>query len=137
MKIRTLLMVIAFAAIAAFVTLNWEAITTTTTLSLGITTVQAPLGFLLLALLVLFTVLFLVFVVYSRTSGFFKERHHSREMQETQELADNAEASRFTELRELLGPELKKLGDLYLETTATVIAKLEHLESDLRTATKA
>lgn len=129
-------MVIALIAIAAFVALNWSAITMSTTISLGVATIQAPLGFLMLALLVLFTVLFLVFVIYSKTSGLFKERHHSREMQATQELADNAETSRFTELRELLGTELKKHADLYSETTATVMARLEQLDGLIRSAVK-
>ncbi len=136
MKTRTLLIVLVFAAIAAFVTLNWEAVTTTTSLSLGVTSVQAPLGFLLLALLSLFTILFMVSVIYSRTSGFFKERNHSREMKATQELADNAETSRFTELREFLGPELKKHTDLYSEATATVMARLEQLDGLIRSASK-
>ncbi|MCB2229862.1 LapA family protein [bacterium] len=137
MRIRTLLIVITLSAIAAFVWLNWSAITLTTTLSLGVATIQAPLGFLLLSLLVLFTVLFFAFVIYSKTSGFFKERHHSREMQATQELADSAETSRFTELRELLGVELKKQAELYGESTAKVLARLEKLDSDFRSAIKA
>lgn len=137
MKIRTFFLVIGLIAIAAFVALNWSAIMTPTTLSLGVAAVQAPLGFLMLALMTLFTALFLVFVLYSRASGFFKERNHSREMQATQNLADNAETSRFTELRELLGAGLKKQSELYAESTATVLAKLEHLESELHTAMKA
>ncbi len=40
----------------------------------GVATVQAPLGFLMLTL---FTALFLVFVLYSRTLSLFKERRHS------------------------------------------------------------
>ena len=129
-------MVIALAAIAAFAALNWEAITMSTSLSMGVATVQAPIGFLLLALLTVFILLFIVFVVYSRTSGFFKERDHSREMKATQKLADNAETSRFTELRDLLGPELKKQTDLYSETTATVMARLEQLDGLIRSAIK-
>jgi len=136
MKIRTFLIVFGLIAIAAFVALNWSAIMTTTTLSLGVATVQAPLGFLMLTLLSLFSLLFFVFVVYSRTSGFFKERQHSKEMQGTQELADNAETSRFTELRELLGAGLKKQSELYAESTATILAQLEQLDSNLRSAIK-
>jgi uncharacterized membrane protein len=127
-------MVIGVFAIAAFVALNWSAITMSTALSLGVATIQAPLGFLMLALLVLFTLLFMAFVVYSKTSGFFKERDHSREMKVTQELADNAETSRFTELRELLAPELKKHADLNSATTATVMARLEQLDELIRLA---
>jgi len=137
MKIRTLLMVIFLFAIAAFIVLNWSAITMSTTISLGVATIQAPLGFLMLALLSLFSLMFLVFFIYSRTSGLFKERQHSKEMQATQELADNAETSRFTELRELLGVGLKKQSELYAESTATVLAKLEQLDIDFRSAIKA
>jgi ABC-type multidrug transport system fused ATPase/permease subunit len=137
MKIRTFLSVIGLIAIAAFVVLNWGAITTPTTLSLGIATVQAPLGFLMLALLTLFTASFLAFVLYSRASGFFQERQNSKEMQATRELADNAETSRFTELRELLGVGLKKQSEQYSESTATLLAKLEQLDSNLRSAIKA
>jgi uncharacterized membrane protein len=136
MKIRTFLIVIGLIAIAAFVALNWSGITTPTTLSLGVATVQAPLGFLMLALLTLFTVLFLAFVAYSKTSGLFKERRHSREMQASQELADNAETSRFTELRELLSSELKKQASLYSATTATVMSRLEQLDGLIRSTMK-
>jgi len=136
MKIRTFLIVLGLIAIGAFVALNWSAITTPTTLSLGVATVQAPLGFLMLTLLSLFSLLFLVFFIYSRTSGLFKERQHSKELQAKQEMADNAETSRFTELRELLGAGLKKQSEQYAKSTATMLAKLEQFESNLRTEMK-
>jgi hypothetical protein len=134
MKIHTFILVIALFAIAAFAALNWGAITIPTFLSLGVTTIEAPLGLILLTLLALFTAVFLLVAVYSKTSGFFRERHHSREMQTTRELADHAETSRFTELRELLGIELQKQADLYKESTATVMARLEQLDSVVRSA---
>ena len=137
MKIRTFLLVIGLTVIVAFVALNWSAIMTSTTLSLGVATVQAPLGFLMLTLLSLFSLLFLAFFIYSRTSGLFKERQHSKEMQATQELADNSETSRITELREFLGVGLEKQLEQYTKSTATVLAKLEQLNSDLRSAIKA
>lgn len=132
MKLRTLALIIALCAIVAFIVLNWSAVMTPTTLSLGVATVQAPLGVVMLGLLTLFTALFLVFVIYSKTSGLFKDRHHSRELRATQALADNAETSRFNELRELLSVELKRHGDLYLESTAIVLARLDQLDGTLR-----
>lgn len=137
MKIRTYVLVIGLIVVMAFVALNWSAIMTPTTLSLGVATVQAPLGLLMFTLLSLFSLLFLVFFIYSRTSGLFKERQHSKEMQATQKLADNAETSRFTELRELLRVELKKQADQHTDSTVTVLARLEQLDSDLRSAIKA
>ena len=127
MKIRTLLIAIAVFAIAAFVALNWSAITMSTALSLGVTTIQAPLGFVLLTLLALFTVLFIAFVVYSRTSGFFKERNHSREMKETQELADNAETLAFHGVAKILGPGAK-------ETCGSVLGNDSDRDGTVRTA---
>lgn len=136
MKIRTFFLVIGLIAIAAFVALNWSAIMTPTTLSLGVAVVQAPLGLLMLALLTLFTASFLAFVLYSRATGYYKERHHSQKMQATQELADNSEASRFTELRELIGVELKRQSAEYAEATAKLLARMERLDSDIRSAIK-
>jgi hypothetical protein len=132
MKIRTLLLVIVLVAIATFVALNWSAFMTPTTLSLGVAAIQAPLGVVMLGLLVLFTALFLVFVIYSKTSGFFKERLHAREMHATQELADNAETSRFTELREHVDAGLNRQAGLYSESTVAVMARMDQLEADFR-----
>ena len=135
MKIRTLLLLIALVLVAVFVAFNWSAITTPTTLSLGVASIQAPLGFVLLSLLVLFTALFLVFVVYSRASGFFKERHHTREMRAAQELAGNAESSRFTELRELIVTGLNRQEDLCTEATEAILSRLDRLDDAVDPAT--
>ena len=135
MKILTFLLVIALVAIAAFLVLNWSAITAPTALSIGVTAIQAPLGFVMLGFLVLFTALLLVFMIYSKTSEFFKKRHHVREMQAIQGLADNAETSRFTEMRDLLEAELKRQADLHSESTATVLSRLDQLDGALLFAT--
>lgn len=137
MKIRTFSLLVGLIAITAFTLLNWSAIMMPTTLSLGVTTVQAPLGLLMLSLLILFTAVFLAFVLYSRASAYFRDSNHSMKMQALQELANNTETSRLTELRELLGEEFKKATDLQAESTEAVLARLEQLDRDIRTATKA
>jgi ABC-type multidrug transport system fused ATPase/permease subunit len=132
MKIHTVILLAVLVAIAAFVALNWSTIVMPTSLSLGVGSIQAPLALLMLVLLTLFTLFFFVFVIYSKTSGFFKERLHRQEMETTQELADNAETSRFTELRELLGAEFKRQSDQYSELTSKLMARLEKLDNDFR-----
>ncbi len=132
MKIRTLFLLIIVAAIAAFAALNWNAFMTPTTLSLGFATVQAPLGLIMLGLLVFLTGLFLVFVVYLQTSVLLEARRHARELQANKELADQAEASRFTELRGFLEAELKRQADLDAESRATLLARIDQLDRDLR-----
>jgi len=109
---------------------------TPTILSLGVTSVQAPLGIVMLGLLILFTALFLAFVVYSKTSGFFRERNHAQKMRETQELADNAETSRFTELSGQIDEELKRQAKHSSESTAKVLARLDRIDGVLRDATE-
>jgi phosphomannomutase len=126
-KIRTLTLTIAPVAIVAFISLSWGVTVTTTASSLGIATVQVPLRAVIPRLSTLSTAIFLVFVTYSKTSGFIRERHHSRETRAKQELVDNAETSRFSELWELLELKLKRLAHLYVESKAIILARLEPL----------
>lgn len=100
MPIRNVALLVALAAVAVFAVLNWSVIMAPTTLSLGFAEVQAPLGLVLLGLIALLSVLFLVYAVYLQSSVLLEARRHARELQASRELADQAEASRFTELRD-------------------------------------
>ncbi|GAB6271059.1 MAG: hypothetical protein PHH96_02325 [Smithellaceae bacterium] len=132
MRLYTLLLLIVLAAIAAFAVLNWNVFIAPTDLSLGVTRVQVPLGLVMLGLLIFVAALFLVFVVYLQTSALLENRRHTRELYANRELADNAEASRFTELRKFLEDELLKQANLNKESHSEVLARLLQLEQDLR-----
>jgi hypothetical protein len=106
MPIRNVALLVALAAVAVFAALNWSVIMAPTTLSLGFAEVQAPLGLVLLGLIALLSVLFLVYVVYLQSSVLLEARRHARELQASRELADQAEASRFTQLRAHLDTRL-------------------------------
>ena len=134
MKARTLLLLLAVVAIAAFTALNWNAIMAPATLSLGVADVQAPLGLVMLGLVAFLAALFLVFVVYLQTSVLLEARRHARELQANRELADQAEASRFTELRGFLEAELTRQAGLDAESRVVVLARLDQLDRDLRSA---
>lgn len=131
MRTGTLFLVLTVVAITAFAMLNWGVFTTQTTLSLGVAVVQAPLGLIMLGLLAFITALFLVFVIYLQTSVLLENRRHARELQSNRELADQAEASRFTELRGFLDTELKRQTDLNTESRTAVLARVQQLESAL------
>jgi len=132
MKLHTLLLLVVLAAIAVFTAMNWSAFIAPTELSLGIARVQMPLGLVMLGFLVFLTALFLIFVVYMQTSALLDTRRHSRELQANRELADQAEASRFTELRRFLEAELVKQANLHAELKSETFARLDKLEQDLR-----
>ncbi len=134
MKGPTILLLIVLAAITAFTALNWSTFITPTTLSLGIAAIQVPLGLVMLGLLVFLTGLFLVFVVYLQTSVLLETRRQARDLQAKRELADQAEASRFTELRGFLEVELRKQADLEAESKTAVLARIDQLDSDLHSA---
>lgn len=134
MRLHTLFLLLVLAVITAFAALNWSVFITPTALSLGYTTVQMPLGLLMLGLLIFLTALFLVYVVYLQGSALLETRRQSRDLQANRELADRAEASRFTELRDFLKAELTKQSNLNAESKSSILARVDQLEHDLRTS---
>ena len=131
MRIRTILLLLVLVAVAAFSVLNWNVFVSPTALSLGVTSVQAPLGLIMLVLLVFLAAFFLVFVVYLQSTVLLDTRRHSKELQANRVLANQAEASRVTELREFLNVELKQQTSQNAASQATVLARLDTLDRDL------
>jgi uncharacterized integral membrane protein len=133
MKLQSLLLLIVFALIAAFAALNWGVFLSTTELSLGYTTVNMPLGLIMLGLLAIVTTLFLMYVVYLQGSVLLEARRHSKELQANRELADQAEASRFTELRTFLDEGLTKQSMQHSDAKEVLLARIDRLEHEFQT----
>lgn len=106
---RALAFFLLLLLIGLFALLNWGAFTALTPLSLVVTTVQAPLGVVMLGLVAFLCVLFTVWVVALQGGALRDARRQTRELQAQRELADTAEASRFTELRTELMARLERL----------------------------
>jgi hypothetical protein len=133
MRAPTLFLLVVLTGIVVFAGVNWGVITAPTTVSLLVTDIQAPLGLIMFGLTVLVTVLFLIFAAYLQTTVLLDARRHSRELQAQRELADKAEASRFTDLRLYLDIELRKLGEQMAESRSGVTARIDLAQQDLRT----
>jgi uncharacterized integral membrane protein len=116
MPFRTLLLILVLGALMLFVVVNWAAFTTPTTLSLLVGSVQAPLGLIMLMITAALAAIFLGYAFYLQTSVLMETRRMTRELTAQRQLADQAEASRFTELK------------------STLEGRLERLEQGLRTA---
>ena len=99
MRIRTIFLIIAIVLVAGFAALNVDEFTRSSLLSLGFTTVQVPLGTVMLALLVATMLVFLTTTLYIQSTHLVETRNNARALNTQRELADKAEASRFTELR--------------------------------------
>jgi uncharacterized integral membrane protein len=121
MKLSTVLFAVILVLVVAFSAANWQTIVAPTTISLLFTTIQAPLGLILIGTLLVVTVFFLAFLVYLQTSVLLEARRHARELQAQRQLADQAEASRFTDLRAFLDGELK-----------AVVARVDASEQSLK-----
>lgn len=102
MKIRTVILIVGSLLMAGFAALNQAEIMRTTTIHLGLTEIQAPLGLVLLGALVVGLCFFLIAMLLFQTGHLIEMRQVTKDAKEQRALADRAEQSRFTELRQWL-----------------------------------
>jgi len=108
--VRALVFVV-LAVVALFALANWGAFTALAPLSLGVTTVQAPLGLIMLGLVVFVCVLFTAWMITMQAAALLEARRQTKALQAQRDLADRAEASRFTELRADLMARLDEMAN--------------------------
>lgn len=132
MKFINFLLLIIIVALVVFAAVNWPAIIAPVPLSLLFTNADAPLGLILLAVTGLLALLFLGFVVYMQSSTLMIRRKLNKEVEEQRKLANEAEASRFTDLRTYLENELQALKSQNTEVHQKVEAKLAEIETSMK-----
>ncbi len=109
MSLRLALAVLALLLFGAFVAVNWSAFLAPTTLSLLVTSIEAPLGLVLLGVLAGVAAVFLATLAWWQGRVLLETRRHTQELQAQRALADQAEASRFTALQVEMKSELSAL----------------------------
>lgn len=132
MSFKSLFLLIIGIAILAFVALNWSAMSTPTNLSLGFTEIRAPLGLVLLGLMALLSVVFVALVAYTQGTVLVETRRHAKELAAQRELADKAEASRFTDLRAHLDKEISRVTEAMGVQTRETLSRVDRAEMGLR-----
>jgi uncharacterized integral membrane protein len=132
MPIRMVLLLIVFAALAIFVVVNWTAFTTPTTLSLLAMSVEAPLGLIMLAITGALALVFLAYAFWLQTSVLLETRRMSRELEAQRQRADQAELSRFTELRQALDARFDHLDAIASTGGSDNVVALSRAGEDLR-----
>ena len=131
MGVRSAFLFVIVLLIAALAALNWGALSAPSEVWLGFMTVTAPLGLIMLGLTVVLAAFFLVYVLYLHSSVLIDTKRHTREMQVQRDLADKAEASRFTELRLFLEAQENTHMSRNAERHTALIARVEQLENTL------
>jgi hypothetical protein len=109
MRSRFIVLVVAILLVAGFAALNWSEIVRPSPLLFGPFVMDAPMGLILLGLLALSLIAFLASTAHMRTQSLIETRHHYKSLEAQRELADKAEASRFTDLRQHLDLQLRQL----------------------------
>ncbi|MEQ1536236.1 MAG: LapA family protein [Burkholderiaceae bacterium] len=131
MRLFTLLLILILTATGAVASLNWGAFVVPVDLSIGFAIIRMPIGLLMLAVLVVVTVLFLLYVVYMQTSSLLETRRLSRKLEANIALAEKAEASRFTELRSVLESEIAKQASREAESRTVLLNRVDLLSKEL------
>jgi hypothetical protein len=132
MGLRTVVLLVVVLLIAALAAFNWNLIATPAEMSIGFMQVSAPFGLIMLGLTALLGVFFVAYVVYLQSSILFETRRHGKEMQAQRDLADKAEASRFTELRNFLETQENAHMARNADRHAALLARLEQCEQSLQ-----
>ena len=99
MRTRTIFLIITIVLVTGFAMLNVDEFTRTSVLKLGFTTMELPLGLVMLMLVIAILLIFLAVTLYMQSTYLLETRRYARDLTAQRELADKAEASRFTELR--------------------------------------
>ena len=109
MRARTALLLAVLVGLGLFAGLNWAVFTAPTDLNLLFARVQAPLGAILLVVVVAVTLLYAALLAWLETAALMEARRAARELEAQRRLAQKAEAARFTEPRGFLATELGEL----------------------------
>ncbi len=125
MRFRTMLAIVISIALTAFFILNWRVFTAPVTLSFLVISVDPPIGLVMLALFALGVLVLSSYLGVWQGTLLMEFRRQTKELQAQRSLAENAEASRFTELGTLIRDEIAN-SNKRMETA------LEGLRSELR-----
>jgi len=128
---RTISLLIIAVVIVLLAALNWTTLATPTLISLGITSVTAPLGLVMLGLTVLLAVFFVAYVLALQGSVLMDTRRHSRELQAQRDIADKAEASRLAEMRASVDAQLQQHALDNRGGREALVARIDQLERSL------
>ncbi|HEX9721178.1 MAG TPA: hypothetical protein VGA59_15780, partial [Ramlibacter sp.] len=99
MRARLFFLVLAILLVAGFAAQNWSEFMRTSPLTFGVVEEQAALGLIMLGALGVALMAFLLSSAMQESRMWLESSRHAKSLQAQRDLAEKAEASRFTELR--------------------------------------
>ncbi|MGC4405412.1 hypothetical protein [Methyloversatilis sp. MC4-4] len=135
MRLLGALGILVLGLLAAFVIANWHVLAAPVEVSLLVATINAPAGVILLGGTALLLVLLGAYTLSLHTSTLLEARRHAKELREQRLLADQAEASRFTELNAAMQKEFAdlrvELQKVSVESSNSLAAAIGEVEDKL------
>jgi biopolymer transport protein ExbB/TolQ len=125
MRTRTIALITALGVFALWLVFNRRLLAVQTDVSLFFGSISTSVGALLLGTVAIMALLFVGYIALWQRMMLRDYRAQTKELESQRRLADNAEASRFTELTTLLRSELAQV-------RSGVDASLATLRTDLR-----
>lgn len=108
MRARLIFIVIAMALVAGFAALNWSEFNRTSPLSFGLVITEAAIGMVMLIALGVTLIAWLLSSAMQESRYMLDSHRHAKALQAQRDLADKAETSRFTDLRQQLDTHLRE-----------------------------
>ncbi len=136
MRGRNVFLLVLIGVMALFAWRNWAVFSEDRTLSLFFTQVTAPFGIVMLTVMGVLVVVYFLYTVGLETAALLEVKKYARELLSARKLADEAEASRFSELKKWLEGELAQLkaqSPAGLEAKLQeVVERIDRVEHELR-----
>lgn len=132
MNSRNVFLFLIILLVAVFAWLNIGAIMQPTEVNFGVTTLSAPLGMILLAVIGTLAILFLVYMSAMQGRMFMESRNLHKELEAQRKVADTVEASRLIELKQALLDEFAAVKKRDDDGSFQLMGRVDRLEDGLR-----
>jgi hypothetical protein len=131
-RLKSLLILVAAGLTGLFVVLNLKVFAAPAKLNLVLTQAEVPVGVIMLMLFAVALVVIWILVSGWQGTLLAEFRRQAKELEAQRQLAESAEASRFTELGTLIREEIAKLRTELQDTEHSIAATLGEMDDRLR-----
>ena len=129
MHLRTVFLLLLFVLCSVFLIVNWEGVMAEVNVNLLYTEIQAPLGLILLLGPGLVILICLVYGFVQQAALSMELRRVNKQLQQARDLAQKAEQSRFTELKNEMQKQILDLQNQSASRHSSFMAAVNGLQS--------
>ena len=129
MHLRSVFLLLLFVLCTVFLIVNWQGVMADVNVNLLWTEIQAPLGLILLLGPGLVILICLVYGFVQQAALSMELRRVNKQLQQARELAQKAEQSRFTELKNEMQKQMLELQNQSASRHASIMAAVNGLQA--------